>query len=189
MNYKNYKNYKKARDKAWEVLLLAGIGELPVSVSKIARFYNIPICKYTDNIDYIENNNLTEYTKKDGFVIDNQIFFNDKLSNKQIRFVIAHELGHILLSHIFDDYTELEHQANVFASRILMPICVLNELNLSKTKEISEICNVSEYSANIRLQRLNMLRKRNKFFSSNLEKKVFEKFKRYIEQNKPTLKE
>lgn len=176
----NYGNYRKARDKAWEVLLVAGIRELPVSISKIAKVYNILIYKYSDNIKYIKDNNLVDYMKKDGFMVGHKIFVNDKLPLQQIRFVIAHEIGHILLKHIFKDSSELEKQANAFASRILMPVCVLNELNVSTVEQIIRLCNVSKSSAKIRLERLNLLKKRNKFMTSDLEKQVLDNFKSYI---------
>ena len=90
------------------------------------------------------------------------------------------------------DSTEAE--ANAFAARLLCPLCVLQFLNVSSAKEISEFCNVGYTAAKVRFERLCQIRrrssKRNKekghgtFLIEGYERLVLENFKEYIENNK-----
>lgn len=106
-------------------------------------------------------------------------------------FTIAHELGHIVLGHelIRTDETRLtfnnskpraETDADMFATRLLSPACVMWALNLHTAEEISDICNVPITVARKRLARLEKLKERNKFLTSPAEKKVFKQFESFI---------
>ena len=113
------------------------------------------------------------------------------------RFTMAHELGHCLLGHLkfgktynrnsekdFDGMDIYEMQANVFARDLLMPATVLHSLNISSAYDISNICNVSTQSSEIRYERLLELEKRNMFNRHPLEKQVYKQFQKYIDNCK-----
>ena len=95
------------------------------------------------------------------------------------RYSIAHEIGHILLGKDISEY-----EAERFAINILAPACVLWGLNLHTAKDISELCNISMKSAQIRAKRMEILYSRNKFLTSPLERQVFEQFFDFIKQHK-----
>lgn len=113
------------------------------------------------------------------------IFINNETNTERQRFTTAHEIGHILLKHNFKNltYEQLEQEANMFAARILMPMCVLNTLNCETVEQIVNLCNVSFESATIRLERLNLIKSRNKFLTNSLEVKVLSNFKNFIKQH------
>lgn len=187
-----YHDYKIARNKAWETLIKCNITSLPINLATIARLNNITILKYSDS-----KQNLTG----DGFSLNvnnvNVIYYNDKKPKARIRFTLAHELGHCLLSHLkfgktynrnsekdFDGMDIFEMQANVFARDILMPATVLHSLDIKSSEDISRICNVSEQSAKIRYERLLELEKRNMFNKHPLERQVYKQFQKYIDNCK-----
>lgn len=112
------------------------------------------------------------------------IFYSDTMSPERLRFAIAHELGHILLQHldrgevisIFDEYTESE--ANIFASRLLMPAIVCHDRQLRSAEQIAAFFGVSKEAAEIRADRMKLLERRGKWLSSPLEKEYYEILKR-----------
>jgi len=106
------------------------------------------------------------------------------------RFTAAHELGHILLGHVgrgglvnrepsLAD-NPLEREANVFASRLLAPACVLWGCGVQSENDIMELCGISRQAAAFRWQRVQLLLARDRFLSSPLERQVYEQFKDYI---------
>lgn len=189
-----YTYYKIARNRSWITIIECGTSSLPVKVSDIAKYYNIKITPYSKS-EYLNPRSVSE----DGYIslVENSkvIYFNDtdKPLNRQ-RFTIGHELGHARLNHPLDCITartpeqdgkdHKEVQANVFSRDILMPACVLNAIGAFEPAQISNICNISIESATIRADRLAILRVRNKFGMSPLERKVLEQFQEYIKHNK-----
>ena len=202
-------DYKKSRDLTWNLLAEHNISCLPVDIEKICREEKITLFTYKTGRNFIKHLNLEEHTVgNDAFSINSVIFYNDENPRQRQRFSIAHELGHIFL-HIgtggatvrnrepspSDD--PIETEANIFASRLLAPLCVLQFLNLNSAREIAEFCDISYTAAQLRFSRLCEIRKRNSlrlreknhgtFLLSKLERKVIENFKEYIEQNKKQL--
>lgn len=186
----NYGHYKIARDRAWEVLAEVGVSELPVDLMQIINFYKIKVVAYSRS-HYVGTSPI-EIQYGDGFskIEGNNkvIYFNDTKGTKERRrFTIAHELGHCLLGHDLrkikyrnsesDDGDSIEEmQANVFARDILMPAVVLHFKKCLDYKKIMVLCEVSEVSAKIRAERMQILEKRNKFCTSPLEKQVYYNF-------------
>lgn len=185
-----YTEYKIARDGAWQTLINIGANELPIKLSAIAKHYGIQLLKYSD----INQEPFNE----DGYSInfDNRliIFYNELKPKNRVRFTIAHELGHCLLGHLSAGEKTFRHnsetneykdakeiQANIFARDILMPATVLHSLKVNSPKQISQICNVSIQSAEIRYNRLLELNKRGMFNKHPLERQVYNQFKDYIE--------
>ncbi len=187
-----YSKYKQSRDLAWQILLSHNVTELPVKIYRICTQMGVETVSYK-NIDmYVDEFELKEnMLNNDGFTLNNIIFYNDKCSVQRQRFTIAHELGHILL-HTESIYNRepsandnpIEHDANVFASRLLAPACVLCGLGVATAEQIALICDISLTAAKFRSERMNLLNKRNMYFTSPLERQVYEQFKDYIEKNK-----
>ena len=197
----DYSKYKKSRDLSWQILINHNITELPIKVSGICKSMGIHIIKYGIGRNGIDN--FDEYANKtDGFTYKNIIFYNDQCSIARQRFTVAHELGHILLHGGNGLYNRepsandspIEQEANVFASRLLAPACVLWGLGITNAQQISDLCNISSQSADFRMQRLNELYEREKtflkthgrscFLLSPLERAVYDNFAEYINTNK-----
>lgn len=185
-----YGQYKKARNASWQVLIDNNICELPVNIVKIANNNNITILK-NSNVHELQNNEIgvSIYDGIDWFII-----YDDTIeSTGRKRFTIAHELGHIFLGHsilagyhkrAFDiSKPQVETEADIFASRLLSPACVLWGLNIRSANEIAEVCNISLQAAKIREKRMNVLYERNSFLISSLERKVYLQFENYIKNN------
>lgn len=79
---------------------------------------------------------------------------------------------------------EIETEADMFASRLLAPACVLWGLDLHTVDEIAKVCNISKKAAQARADRMATLYKRNKFLTNPIEREVFNNFREFINQNK-----
>lgn len=182
----NYKDYQNARDSVWRLLIDLGISELPINTVKVCAELGIKLHYYepTDESDgmscYI--NNIPH------------IFVSSAVLPERRRFTVAHEIGHIILNHVgkFElvnreptlQDNPIEQAANVFASRLLAPACVLWGCNIHSSEEIQQLCKISKTAAEYRMQRMNELYKRNRFLTSPLERKVYSQFETFIIQNK-----
>ena len=198
-----YEDYKKSRDLAWQILINHNISNLPVKVGDICKAMHIRIISYSKGRTYIKDFDTYAHSESnDGFTYQNNIFYNEQCTVQRQRFTVAHELGHILLHNESGIYNRepsandnpIEQEANVFASRLLAPACVLWGLGVTNTGQISEICDISMQSAKFRTKRLQELYDREKdfmqkkgescFLMSPLERTVYEQFKMYIDKNK-----
>ena len=78
----------------------------------------------------------------------------------------------------------IEQAANVFASRLLAPACVLWALDAKTPEQIAALCQISLQAATFRAERMALLYERGKFLASPLERQVYHQFANYIEQKK-----
>lgn len=182
----NYKDYQIARDSVWRLLIDLGISELPINTVKVCAELGIKLHYYkpTDGSDGMS------------LFIDGKphIYVSSEVSPERRRFTIAHELGHIILGHVgkyelvnrepSPDDNPVEQAANVFASRLLSPACVLWGCNVRTAEQIQELCKISQTAAEYRAKRMNELYKRNRFLTSPLEQKVYSQFETFIKRNK-----
>lgn len=182
----NYRDYQNARNLSWEVLRRENVRELPVRVGTLCRNMGIRVQYYEP-----EDGN-------DGFSTiiggEARIFVSSRCSRERQRFTAAHELGHILLGHV-GKYrlvnrepsgadNPIEQEANVFASRILAPACVLWALDARTPEEIAQLCQISMAAARFRAERMEILYKRGKFLASPLEREVYGQFREFIDRQK-----
>ena len=122
------------------------------------------------------------------------ILYSEVCSPERIRFTIAHELGHIVLRHVAPGSittknrepspgdSQQETAANQFAARLLAPACVLWGLELHTADEIAAACRISKKAAQFRAERMKILYARNKFLSSPLEHKLYQRFVPFMEE-------
>ena len=195
----NYDDYKRARDLSWRVLLNTGTRELPVKVSRICRGYGVTLRSYQVGAPLIRELGLEAHCDiSDGFTVRSgdrcYVFYNMEQPPGRVRFTIAHELGHVLLGHLGDgehtvynressseDALE-EHTANVFASRLLAPACVLHALGAVTPEQIAAVCDISMAAARFRAGRMGVLEQRGKYGASPLERQVLAQFQPYIDR-------
>lgn len=200
----NYKDYKNARDAAWRTLIQFGVNELPVRISPGIRAMGIALVSYSKSEGFLAELGLTNLMREtDGLSIRRNgsfyILYRGDMVPGRIRFTVAHELGHIILGHLdYETYTTrnreprdgdapIEQAANVFASRLLAPACVLHELNAITPERISELCDISLTAARFRAERMEVLQKRGAFGLSPLEREVHKQFQAYIKSQHPYL--
>ena len=197
----NYEDYKFARDKAWSILLEGEVAALPVQVSALCTRYGFSLRSYGKGAAWIESAGLTAQRGVcDGFTVHQggryYIFYNETLASAgRIRFTIAHELGHIFLCHLAPGQFSLrnrepepeddpaEQAANVFASRLLAPACVLHALGAVTPERIAALCDISLKAAQFRAGRMGVLEQRGRFGTSPLERQVMVRFAGFIAAN------
>lgn len=181
-----YGKYRYARNSAWQCLIDYNVTSLPVKVLNIARRTGIRVIKNSIANELAENEKGHSYNKDNELII----IYDDTDPKTVMRFTIAHELGHIFLGHDLQNPTlSMENEANVFASRLLAPACVLWALDLHAPEEISKLCDISDKAAKIRAERMGILYERDKFLTSPIERQVFENFKEFINRQKNIPKE
>lgn len=183
----NYKDYIMSRDMTWKILIDTNINALPVPIVSICHKLGIFVGYDNDLANY---NNDGYSTIISGSA---KIAINPMCSKQRKRFTVAHELGHILLGHVGEynlinrepspDDNPIEQAANVFAIRLLSPICVLKGCHVRSANDISKLCDISITSAEYRFKRYQELIKRDKFFLSLLERKVYEQFEQFIQDH------
>lgn len=175
-----YEKYKDARNLAWNILINYKLYSFPIDIIKLAKQLNIQVYKTNDLPNDIYAFNATKNKKK-------IICYKDSGNLNTNRFTIAHEIGHILLKHNNNIKIYKEEQANIFASRLLSPLCIIKHYNFTKTTEISKFFGLSEESAEIRLNRFKTIVTRNKFLSNELEKEYYNNYCNF-KNIKPLLK-
>lgn len=183
----DYKQYQKSRNMSWEILVKENIKELPVNIVELCHKLGIAV-KYYDKLEQGNDGKCTVINKQPIILV------RQECSRQRKRFTIAHELGHILLGHvgkyelvnreISPTDNPIEQEANVFASRLLAPACVLWGLKVKSADEISQLCDISPTAAEYRWQRLQELYKRNKFLVAPLEREVFNQFQKFISNHR-----
>ena len=189
-----YTSYQKSRNLSWEVLINEGICTLPVKTGELCRSLGIKVVAHEGEIGGYGDGQSTFLNGSPVIAV------NVCTSLEQQRFTVAHEIGHILLGHVGEYQlvnrepsptdNPIEQAANVFASRLLAPACVLWALNIHSAEEIAELCKISKTAATFRAERMKVLYAREKqflkergkscFLLSPLEKQVFEQFKEFI---------
>lgn len=195
----DYRDYQNARDAAWRILLDCNVECLPVDLNLICKTLGVRTTSYRANPALIQRRNLSEIVaRSDGlsfFAGDTPVvLYNETCTPERIRFTVAHELGHIVLGHVFpgsittvnrepspqDDPRETA--ANQFAARLLAPACVLWGLNLHTAEEIAQTCRISKQAAEFRADRMNELYSRNRFLTSPLERRIYQRFAPFIKE-------
>lgn len=180
----NYDDYQTSRDLAWQILRREKICALPVDAVETCKRLGIKVLEHTE-LDPKVGDGLSCILGGVPYV-----FIRSGQSRQRRRFTVAHELGHILLGHVgkyqlvnrepspHDD--PVEQAANIFAARLLAPACVLWGCRVSSAAEIAALCDISTTAAGIRWERMQELYKRGEFLTSDIERKVYRQFKRYI---------
>lgn len=195
----NYRDYQHMRNAAWRILLDCGVQRLPVDLNDICARLGVRIIPYREAEALIRKRNLSELVEAaDGltFYADEVpvILYDSTCPADKIRFTVAHELGHLILMHIMPGVINVASQeerpaqrakeaaANRFAARLLAPACVLWGLDAHSPEEIARLCRISGEAAANRAARMRTLYRRDKFLTSELEKRLYGRFLPYIEE-------
>lgn len=177
-----YAIYKNVRNAAWQCLIDCGIKTLPVPVGDIVNHYGLITVSGADLLHDGESGRII--LLDDGPIIA----IRNTEPKQRIRFTMLHELGHYLLGHL-GETGELprsqikapqEQEADMFAARALMPACVLWAVDARTPQDIANLCDVSMQAAAYRAERLAVLRERNRFLTSPIERQVYQQFSDFI---------
>ncbi len=200
----------------WDILLGANLRTLPLSVNATLEYLNIKHIKYSNYKELLDEETFIKYSQNDAFTYKREkdfvIFYNDELSQSELRIALLHEVGHIVMGHTefpndsfdgtFTTFNKLseketdvvEGSAYNFATKLLAPASVLWALKIKTAHEIEKLCDIPKKYAKKRNERMKELYQREKvflatkgktcFLQSARERAVYENFKDFIEENK-----
>ena len=193
----HYTLYQQSRNLSWEVLINEGVTALPVKMGELCAALGLEVI--ITELDSVSGDGKTVSVDGKPYIL-----IDGRTSVRRQRFTLAHEVGHVLLGHVgryklvnrepAPGDNPIEQAANVFASRLLAPACVLWALDVHTPEEIAELCNISRTAAEFRARRMELLYAREArflkekgqscFLSSPLEREVFEQFRDFIDRQK-----
>lgn len=191
----------------WNLYIECNIHSLPVSVITLCFKLGVKVLSYIEADKMLSILGLKqECLKRDAFAMHDflddhwYIFYNGEIiPRQQIKFNIAHELGHILLGHELEklniNHKQIEFSKHnpvksledifekdvfMFAIRLFAPAGILAALNIHSQYDIEYLCDLPPDIALIRAKRMKILYKRDKFYTSKLEQKILEQFDKFI---------
>ncbi len=201
-----YRLYREARDTAWRALLRLEEKRLPVDAEALARRVGAQVHPWPDEK---ENPRLAQYAgQAEGACVSLcvrgqwHLFLRGGLREDEKRFAVAHELGHLLLGHetrriapgvrrfasgenagdvIAEPCSAEDYAADIFASRLLAPACLLHETGTVTAEGIAALCGLPPLAASQRAERMALLSERGVFYLNPLEKKVRDAFAPWLE--------
>ncbi len=204
-----YGLYRKARDAAWRALLQLPDKRLPVNVDALAERVGAQVHPFSAaEGEKLLSGCLARCGKgvAVSLCVKNEWhIFVRETDEAHRRFAVAHELGHLLLSHptvslapevrrfdstenrgdVMDDPQDpADYEADIFASRFLAPACLLHELGVDTPGGISALCGLPPHAAALRAERMELLNQRNAFFAHRLERQVRDRFRPFLNANR-----
>lgn len=101
----NYRDYQNARDSVWKILLDCKIDRMPVDLNAVCKRLKIRVLSYRAATKLIERADLREAVRHtDGLTFywrgTPVILYDDTTLPQRAAFTVAHEVGHIILSHV-----------------------------------------------------------------------------------------
>lgn len=191
--YSAYGKYAKIRNATWELLIKHDIRELPVDIISIAIENGIHVVKNGDMNILKQGENGVSIVYEDS----QYIIYDESKSKNIIQFTIAHETGHYFLGHPlieengfrkFDaSKPKKETEADMFAVRLLTPMCIFHELGVQTLEEFTKISGLPPNLVKPRYERYIELEQRNKYYTSKKERILKEQFELYIKEKIPQL--
>lgn len=178
-------DYEKILEAVYKLIIELEVKQLPISVDYITNelwIKQIRNCDLNTPLLSPNQNGLAVLSKGKFYII-----YNEKDDLRERRFTVAHEIGHILLGHLFSNPISQqekeirEQEADIFATFLLAPVCVIQALKLQTPEEIQSVCNTpyqyaqlcSEYITSdlcrFSTQKIN-----------DLENKIYKQFQSYI---------
>lgn len=137
-----------AKTAAYQLLAECGISKFPLTLpdlKEIVKQKGWYLKSYQADEEYLREMNLAPLASQyDAFVFqydgDQQIFYDENLGADERLYIIAHEIGHIALDHKdhigisakSNEDTPLEHDAEIFATCLLAPPCIVKQCTYSK---------------------------------------------------------
>lgn len=119
--------YEEIRSTVADLIEDWDISVYPFSVWELARRMGIRTIRYSElpewlcvEVELYWPNAITIYPS-DFNPSRTFIFYNDRFDRERIRFTIAHELAHLVLTHPGTGEDIYEHEANIFANYLLAP--------------------------------------------------------------------
>lgn len=133
------KRRAEIKEIALQELQKANITSLPVDILSVINQHKNWKIVFTNDTDLVSAGQAKVLKKDDKYII----VCHKQASKERKRWCISHEIGHLLAG-------KDEVSANYFTKQLLMPIAVLDLLNIRTVQQISIKCGVSMEAAKIR---------------------------------------
>ena len=179
--------YFAVRNAVWQFLIDNHVCSLPIDLDTLFARNGYNLLTFSTARNFLSDVIGEQYF--DGSLDCFTIFCNDSITvvydetlpHTRLRFSLAHELGHIVLSHDLHTPFRYDVEADLFASRLLMPACVINACKVDSADELALLCEVSLAAARSRFARIQRLAERNRYLQSETERKVLKGFSDFVQ--------
>ena len=177
--------YFEVRNQAWHCLIENEVSSLPVDVKSL-------LARHCSLITYSQAKPLLEEHLGSEIFEESRCFtifyrgatitvYNEDLEITELNYALAHELGHVYMKHYQHEDIPVEEEAEAFATRVLSPLCVIRACKVADAEELSYMCELPLRIAEKRFERMRDMNEKDKFLSSELERKVLANLKSFIE--------
>lgn len=153
-------NYPRATNAAYQLLANRKTFSIRTDVFRIAN--SLPECRLLSYGDAVQKYGCDWQAlinnSEDGFSVrlgrQTIILYNEKKPKRRIRFTIAHEIGHHVLSHDDGDNLSFEREANCFARNLLCPVPLIEYFHIYTVNSYVDAFDVSPQMARIAIKKL-----------------------------------
>jgi len=191
-----YSDYYRLDNAALHILKDCDLHSLPIDVAKIANMIGIYVLPYSLSFNILNKLDLVDESKRSngltGFIEYPIILYNDEMNERDKRVVIGHEIGHVILEHVYDLESSIkfkwlttdimEYSANLFCEQLIAPTCVLSKMEVRTESEIINACDVNQKAAEFILdeskKRMRIPKK-----SAQIERDILKMFEKYINKH------
>lgn len=197
-----YNKYEPEIESAKKILIDCNVSSLPIMVETIAEEIGIYVLPYSISFEKIKQLSLEKTAiNSDGvscIVGEPVIFYDDALPIERCRVTIGHEIGHIILHHVYggqaslfkkqlcipfvETSSEVETSANLFCEQLIAPPIILEKLNVNKRKDIEKYCGVNNVASEFILKSA-AKRASNKYIKTKDDEHLLQLFSNYIKLN------
>lgn len=158
---------------ACQLLLSSGQNCLPIRPEKILQAKEIPMVSFTEFEKAVGKKNRITRHSSEGLTLFfggvYTVLYDHTLSPSRRSWVLAHELGHILLGHLEPDCppqhpAASELQADLFARHLLCPLEILHLCHTKTHHQLALLTGMEEASAKLCFDALTLKRQKDQLF-------------------------
>lgn len=113
---------------------------------------------------------------EEAFTLKNEIYYNDQILQKRVRFSLMHELGHILLNHKDNRSEAEEREANFFATNILAPRLIIHHSGCKNPQDVMKKFELSEEAAGYAFSDYKYWVRKSRIHLSDVDSKMYQHF-------------
>lgn len=146
---------REIEDLVLKVISDCNIKSLPISLKDILKHYNIYLLDTLQAKEYGLMDKVYYDFNGELIFLNDYVFiiFNERHTKERSRWNISCFIAYFLLN--FKEYNEInEAAANYFTKKLLIPLAVLDYMNICTVNQISKACKISKQSAKITVKDL-----------------------------------
>jgi len=161
-------------EKILEVYQICNISSFPVDCLDLISKCGIT-CKSYSSLSRKKQEHCL-LVSEEAFTLKNEIYYNDKILDKRIRFSLIHELGHIMLNHKENRSEAEEREANFFATNLLAPRIVIHYSGCKNLADVIKRFDLSEEAAGYAFSDYKYWLRKIKLHFPDIENQIYQHF-------------